>query len=253
MREEGSASNLAAPEATEDDSPTRDGEGGQRRKGLAIRVACVALIVLVILILLLLRGCDARGDSGFSGIPVAGLGQFGSEDSDASQVGGGERDSQDTQRANGPFSILYGVFAGDGSSGSSGFARDPASEPGQLDGKTPEEVQAELNRVVEEGMFQVSMNAEITFADAASKGEVRIENSPANRYDMRMVFIRDDTAQEVYATGLIQPGWHIQEDCLDVALDEGIYPCTAMVYAHDVGTGEQVGAVAVKVTLEVLG
>lgn len=253
VRDGESVTPSATQKGAEDDGLTKDGEERQRKRRIALRVTCVVLIVLVILLLLLLRGCDAGEDPGLHGSPVAGLGQLDGDSSGVAPGGEDGQESEGSQGAKGLFAIIYDLFSKDDGSSSSDLVRDPASEPGQLDGKTPEEVQAELNRVVEEGMFQVSVNTGVSFASADAKGEVRIENSPANRYDMRAVIARDDTGQQVYATGLIQPGWHIQEDCLDVALDEGIYPCTAMVYAHDVGTGEQVGAVAVKVTLEVLG
>ena len=60
--------------------------------------------------------------------------------------------------------------------GPSGLAREAAALAGQLEGKTEEEIQAELNRIVEEGMFNISINTAPTF-----------ENGKAERSEERRV------------------------------------------------------------------
>lgn len=125
-------------------------------------------------------------------------------------------------------------------------------DEGQLDGKTPEEIQAELDRIVEEGMFNISIASVVEFPDGTSPGEVRIENVPGNMYMMKVVITRDDTNEVIYTTDFIEPNHHVQTDTLDVDLPEGSYDCTAMFYAHDMETEELIGQAAAKINIRVL-
>lgn len=130
--------------------------------------------------------------------------------------------------------------------------RDPNASLGQLAGKSDAEVQAELDRMVREGMFNISIASQIDYADGAAPGEVRIENVPGNPYLMKVAVVRDDTGEAVYSTGIIEPNSHIQSAPLDVDLDAGTYPCTATFYALDPATEEQVGQASATVTVRVL-
>ncbi|WP_165061981.1 hypothetical protein [Adlercreutzia sp. ZJ154] len=138
------------------------------------------------------------------------------------------------------------LFSGDGRGARSGTA-------GQLEGKTPEEVQAEIDRVVEEGMFNISIASVVEFQDGTSEGEFKIENVPNNPYLMRVVITREDTGEQVYETGIIEQNFHIQSDKLDVDLAKGQYPCVATFYALDPETEEEVGSAAAQITINVLG
>lgn len=133
--------------------------------------------------------------------------------------------------------------------GSNGSKR--AGIAGQLDGKTPDEIQAELDRIVDEGMFNISIASTVQMANGVDPAELRIENVPGNRYLMRVVLVRDDTGEQLYETDLIEPNFHIQQDTLDVVLPAGIYPCTALFYAYDQETEEQVGQAAARITVNV--
>lgn len=129
--------------------------------------------------------------------------------------------------------------------------RDPNAALGQLDGKTPEEIQAELNRVVEEGMFNVSISSTVSFEDGEAEGELRIENVPGNRYLMKVQITADGTGEVLYTSGLIEPNHHIERARLDVDMEAGTYPCTAVFYAYEPDTEESVGQAAVKMTITV--
>ena len=131
--------------------------------------------------------------------------------------------------------------------------RDPNAALGQLEGKTSEELQAELDRIVEEGMFNISIASYVEFPDGASEGEVRIENVPNNRYLMKVEIARDDTGETVYRSGMIEPNHHIQRARLDADLDAGSSPCTAVFYAYEADTEELVGQAAAKLTIVVAG
>lgn len=127
--------------------------------------------------------------------------------------------------------------------------RDPNGIIGQLDGKSPEEIQAELDKIVEEGMFQISIASVVEFPSGTEEGEVKIENVPGNRYLMQVVITRDDTGEVVYTSGILDPNYHIQFAKLDVDLDPGTYLCTATFHALDPETEEEVGAAAAQMTI----
>ena len=146
--------------------------------------------------------------------------------------------------------ILFGLQQ---CSDGAGSLRDPNSSLGQLQGKTNEEIQAELDRQVEEGMFNISISSNVEFADGTSEGELKIENVPGNRYVMQVTITDDATGQVIYTSGLIDPNHHIQTAKLDVDLEPGIYDCTALFTALDPETEEQVGQAAAKITITVLG
>ena len=131
--------------------------------------------------------------------------------------------------------------------------RDPNAALGQLEGKTPDELQAELERIVEEGMFNISIASYVEFPEGTAEGEVRIENVPSNHYLMQVEVVRDDTGESVYRTGMIEPNHHIQRARLDADLDVGSYPCTAVFYAFESDTEEPVGQAAAKMTIVVAG
>lgn len=123
---------------------------------------------------------------------------------------------------------------------------------GQLDGKTAEEIQAELDRFVEEGMMNISIASVIEFENGGAEGEVKIENSPANHYLMQVEITLNDTGEVVYTSEILEPNYHIQYAKLDVNLPAGSYPCTATFYALDTETEELVGQASAAVTLVVL-
>ena len=116
-----------------------------------------------------------------------------------------------------------------------------------------DELQAELDRIVEEGMFNISIASYVEFPEGTAEGEVRIENVPSNHYLMQVEVVRDDTGESVYRTGMIEPNHHIQRARLDADLDVGSYPCTAVFYAFESDTEEPVGQAAAKMTIVVAG
>lgn len=135
---------------------------------------------------------------------------------------------------------------------SGGGSSNRAGAPGQLENKSPEEIQAELNRQVEEGMFNISIASVTQFADGASEGELRIENVPGNRYLMQVTIQLDDTGQVIYESGIIEPDHHIQRDRLAVDLPAGDYDATATFTALDPQTEEEVGKAAARTKIQVL-
>ena len=133
-----------------------------------------------------------------------------------------------------------------------GLTRAADAQLGQLEGKTEEEIQAELNRIVEEGMFNISINTAPTFENGKAEGPLQIENVPGNRYLMQVLITLDDTGELIYQTGLIEPNHHIQSAKLDVELEKGEYLATAVFNAYALETEEYVGSAGAKMTITVL-
>ena len=125
------------------------------------------------------------------------------------------------------------------------------AELGQLEGKSNDEIEEALNRVVEEGFMNICINVNPTFVNGTSEGTLQIENGPANKYDQYVTITRDDTGEIIYVSGLLPPNHHIQEDVMLVDLDAGDYPCTATFTAYDEEQNE-VGMASAKITVTVL-
>ena len=119
--------------------------------------------------------------------------------------------------------------------------------------EAPEErrdVVDELNALAKQGMLTMAINTEPVFASGTAKGNLLIENDPANRYAQVVRLFRSDTGELVYTSGVIPVGKYLNADALDVALPAGDYPCAACFYA--VGEdGAVLGSGAVKVTLHI--
>ncbi len=128
---------------------------------------------------------------------------------------------------------------------------DSKAEEGQLRGKTNAEIQAELDRQVDEGMFNISIASTIELYDGTSEGEFRIENVPGNHYYMSVTILNDANNDVLLQTGMIKPNQHIWEHALERDLDPGTYDCTAVFSAYDMETTEEVGEAAAKITIVV--
>ena len=130
---------------------------------------------------------------------------------------------------------------------------DPTAQTGQAPYKTEEEMQAELDRTVEEGMFNISISSVIQFSDGTAQGTAYIENVPRNRYNMQVTVTDDDSGDVLYESGVLAPNQFIENIVLAKDLDAGTYPATATFRALDPTTYDEVGQAAAKVTISVLG
>lgn len=129
---------------------------------------------------------------------------------------------------------------------------DKAAKSGSLEGKSPEDIQGILDTIVEEGMFNVSVNARVVFQDSSSAGSLGLENISANRYYCRATLRRQDTGEVLYESTGIKPGQYIDEITLSKDLDPGTYPCTAQIIATDPETLDDIGQVDVQVEVIVV-
>ncbi len=108
---------------------------------------------------------------------------------------------------------------------------DVSAMEGRIQKMTEEEIQAELNRVVEEGYFNISIASAIVFENPDAEGQARIENIAANNYHMQVDIFLDGTGEKVYSSKLIQPGFSIENIKLDKELAPGEYNATAIFSA----------------------
>lgn len=152
----------------------------------------------------------------------------------------------------------------------SGIQREVEANLGLLPGMSDEEIQQRLNQQLEEGFFNVSMNGQPVFKNGKAKGNVNIENVPANRYSFTVsVQVTSVDAekypeaakyvgQTILTTGMMDPGSYLTEKKLDVDLPQGEYVCVATFTAYktqdDEGNDvqEEFGATAVQIVLNVL-
>lgn len=126
---------------------------------------------------------------------------------------------------------------------------------GFLPGKSKVDIQAELNRIIEKGRFNVSMNPSPVVKD--KKISVAIENVPANNYYMQVeVYIYPDekdteNTELIYKSGIIKQGFYIEEGDLEkgVSLKAGTYNGMGIFHAFNPETMEEIGSTAM--TLEV--
>lgn len=132
-----------------------------------------------------------------------------------------------------------------------GGQREAAALQGSLNIMTEEEIQEALNNTVEEGMFRISIASNI-IAIEDGMAEIRIENNLQNRYIMQVTLTLDETGEEIYRTGLIDPGYYIQSAKFDKHLDPGEYEATAVFTALYSDNENIVGTVGANVKIHVL-
>lgn len=135
--------------------------------------------------------------------------------------------------------------------GQSGGFYDNSAQSGQAPYKTDEEKQAELDRVVEEGMLNISIASVIEFQNGTSEGTAYIENVPSNKYVMKVTITLDSNNEVVYESGGIKPDSYINDIRLSKDLEAGTYPATATFTAYTPDPVEEVGQAAAKITIVV--
>jgi hypothetical protein len=111
------------------------------------------------------------------------------------------------------------------------------AEDGELAKKSHAEIVADLNKKVAEGMFNISIASVVEVA--GDEATVNIENIKENRYDMRVVIVRDDNGEELLNTDALKPNTHLTKTKFKTALASGTYPATATFYAYDKNHKEQ--------------
>lgn len=133
------------------------------------------------------------------------------------------------------------------------IAAEKNAEMGIIPGMSEEDIEARLNEKVAEGMLNVACNPNPVFPDGKSEGNLRIENIPGNQYAVTVSVTLDETGEEVYRSGLIEPGYFVENVRLDADLGKGEYPGLALFTAYDRETGPEAGTAGVRVNILVQG
>ncbi|MEG0721434.1 MAG: hypothetical protein RR446_06770 [Lachnospiraceae bacterium] len=132
-----------------------------------------------------------------------------------------------------------------------GFFFDKQAQDGVIKARTKEDIQKVLDTVVEEGMFNASMNPNPVFPDGKSEGDLWIENIKANHYYTTVAVTLDKTGEKVFQSEGIKPDQNIEKAKLDKDLKKGEYPATAAFTITDPKTLDEIGVVNLKITITV--
>ena len=133
----------------------------------------------------------------------------------------------------------------------SGIVWDSNAEEGGLAHRSEEEIRAELNEKVAQGMINISMNTAPVFSSGTEKGNLNIVNSERNNYPQVVYIVRKDTGEEIYRSGGIPVGSKIERAALAVDLPAGTYDCVAYFNSVDAGTGAILGTAGAEITVTV--
>lgn len=132
------------------------------------------------------------------------------------------------------------------------FEFDTAALEGRIKTMSDAEIQEELNRIVEEGMFNISIASNIVFLTPGGEGEARIENIAANPYHMQVSITLDATGETLYRSKGLAPGTYIEHIRLNRTLEPGEYDATATFFAITRDKYELVGTAGAKIKLTIL-
>lgn len=128
---------------------------------------------------------------------------------------------------------------------------DSRALSGNLPGRTQEEIQAELDKIVEEGMFNISIASIVTVKEGDDEALARIENIAANHHNMKVSITLDGENEPIYESAGLAPGQYIEYAKLSRKLAAGEYHATALFTAYDTDDLSQVGQAAAKITIVV--
>jgi len=115
----------------------------------------------------------------------------------------------------------------------------------------PEGRQAELDAIVQEGMLTFAINATPSMKNGASEANLMIENPPSNGSRFTVTITRDDTGEEIYKSGYLDPEQYIENTRLDVELPAGEYSCTAWLDVYRIDDNAYIGRMAAQMKLYV--
>ena len=136
-------------------------------------------------------------------------------------------------------------------SSKSGIVYDSSAVEGGWDILSPEEIAEKLNEKVAEGMINISANTAPIFEDGASEGNLMLVNESINNYPQMVQIVRNDTGEQIYASGAIAVGSKIERARLDVVLPAGTYECTAYFHNLDPESGAIIGTAGAIITITI--
>lgn len=126
--------------------------------------------------------------------------------------------------------VFYFMYLKD--DGQPRIEKELAAKAGLLPSHSKEELQELLNKTVQEGMVNISINPDPIFKDGKSAGTLNIENIPANHYDLQVDITLEDSGEKVYSSGLIEPGHYVDNAKLTKTLKQGDHKAVAVFTAY---------------------
>lgn len=128
---------------------------------------------------------------------------------------------------------------------------DADAQAGRADYKTHDEMVAELNEIVNQGMLTIAIQNNLEFENGTSEAVANIENPPSNTFVTKVIITLDKTGEVVYESGGLEPGKFIEKIKLNKDLDPGTYPATAEFQAFDPKDLKQRGSTSGQITITV--
>lgn len=89
------------------------------------------------------------------------------------------------------------------------------------------DLQAEVDKAVEMGMFNVFMNTNVVLENGEAKGNLLIQNVETNAYPVFVEIYEKDTDELLYKSEALEPGYKIEEAKLLHPLEKGTHDCVA--------------------------
>ena len=125
-----------------------------------------------------------------------------------------------------------------------------------MDGKATELIEQAEKRA-QEIMSATNENASMIIASAQERAQALRDEAKNYEYRigelknaLRDVYKRqEDNGETVYKSGLISPGYFVENAKLDTPLAKGIYPAVAVFTAYDTETKQEMGTAGANVNL----
>lgn len=117
--------------------------------------------------------------------------------------------------------------------------------------KSDRNLQEEVNKAVEAGMFNVFMNTDIVFENGNEKGNLLIQNVETNPNPVFVEIYLKDTYDLIYKSDEIPVGYKIEEGSLSKSLDKGTYKCVAYFNVINEESKEVVNRIGLNVKLTI--
>lgn len=135
------------------------------------------------------------------------------------------------------------------------YELDADALAGFLSTHTEEEIQAELNRIIQKGYFNISINPTLT-VQADGMANFMIENVPANNYWMQVTVYYYDASgaeQELHRSGMIKQGHYIEDAKITGRMPPpGVYNGRAVFAAVLPESDEEIGRSVATMAIRVL-
>lgn len=122
---------------------------------------------------------------------------------------------------------------------------DPHARRGFYEGKTPQEIQSDLDTQVDWYAMEISVAGAMELPEGTTQVEARIENVPANHCDQKVrMYLTDDPSDVLYESGAIAPGEYLQYVDFSHELPVGRHDVTVEFqgYEQDVSVVSDEGA-----------